>query len=107
MDNQAIYQQLSLLNEQLQAQAKQQALNSEKEKASVISFMVEGVHPYDLGVLLDKQGIAVRTGHHCCQPLMNHFNIEGTCRISFAVYNTKAEIDAFMKALNRALMMVG
>lgn len=77
-----------------------------KNKASVISFLVEGVHPFDLGVLLDKQGIAIRTGHHCCQPLMNHFNIEGTCRISFAVYNTKEEIDVFMKALNRALMMV-
>ena len=78
-----------------------------KNKASVISFLVEGVHPFDLGVLLDKQGIAVRTGHHCCQPLMNHFDIEGTCRISFALYNTKEEIDVFVKALNRALMMVG
>lgn len=77
------------------------------KKASVISFLVEGVHPFDLGVLLDKQGIAIRTGHHCCQPLMNHFDIEGTCRVSFAVYNTKEEIDCFIKALNRALMMIG
>ena len=77
------------------------------QKASVISFLVEGVHPYDLGVLLDKQGVAVRTGHHCCQPLMNHYHIEGTCRISFAVYNTTEEIDIFIKALKRALMMMG
>jgi len=76
------------------------------QKASVISFLVEGVHPFDLGVLLDKQGIAIRTGHHCCQPLMHHFNIEGTCRVSFAVYNTKQEIDVFINALRKALMML-
>ena len=77
------------------------------EKASVISFLVDGVHPYDLGVLLDKQGIAIRTGHHCCQPLMKHFEIEGTFRVSFAVYNSKQEIDIFIKALNRALTVLG
>lgn len=77
-----------------------------KEKASVLSFLVDGVHPFDLGVLLDKQGIAIRTGHHCCQPLMGHFNIEGTCRASFAVYNTKDDVDRFIKALERALMML-
>ena len=77
-----------------------------KNKASVVSFLVEGVHPFDLGVLLDKQGIAIRTGHHCCQPLMSHFEIEGTCRASFAVYNTKEEIDVFVKALKRALLML-
>lgn len=77
-----------------------------QNKASVLSFLIDGVHPFDLGVLLDKQGIAIRTGHHCCQPLMGHYNIEGTCRASFAVYNTKEEIDAFMKALKRALMML-
>jgi len=77
------------------------------QKASVISFLVEGVHPFDLGVLLDKQGIAIRTGHHCCQPLMRHFGIEGTCRVSFSVYNTKEEVDVFIKALNRALTLLG
>lgn len=76
------------------------------EKASVISFLVDGAHPYDLGVLLDKQGVAIRTGHHCCQPLMNHFNIEGTCRASLAVYNTEEDVDLFIKALKRAMMMV-
>lgn len=76
------------------------------DKEAVISFLVEGVHPYDLGVLLDQQGIAIRTGHHCAQPLMERFGIEGTARISFALYNTKAEIDTFMKALNRALTLL-
>jgi cysteine desulfurase / selenocysteine lyase len=78
-----------------------------KNKASVISFLIDGVHPYDLGVLLDKQGIAIRTGHHCCQPLMNHWNIEGTCRASFALYNTTEEIDIFVKAVEKAVMVLG
>lgn len=75
-------------------------------KAGVLSFLVDGVHPFDLGILLDKQGVAIRTGHHCCQPLMAHYNIEGTCRASFAVYNTTEEIDLFIKALERALRML-
>lgn len=78
-----------------------------KNKASVLSFLVEGIHPYDIGVLLDKQGVAIRTGHHCCQPLMHHFGIEGTCRASFAVYNTLAEVDVFIKALQRAVNVLG
>lgn len=73
-----------------------------KNKASVISFLVNDIHPYDLGVLLNEQGIAIRTGHHCCQPLMDRFKIEGTCRASFAFYNTKEEIDATVIALKRA-----
>lgn len=73
------------------------------QKEAVISFLVEGVHPYDLGVLLDQQGIAIRTGHHCAQPLMKSLGIEGTARVSFALYNTKEEIDLFIKALRRAL----
>lgn len=77
-----------------------------KHKSGVISFLIDGVHPYDLGVLLDKQGIAIRTGNHCTQPLMNKLQIEGTCRASFAIYNTKEEVDIFIKALNRAVMML-
>ena len=69
-----------------------------RKKTSVISFNVEGVHPFDLGTLLDKQGIAVRTGHHCTQPLMDFFKIPGTVRASFAFYNTKEEIDIFIAA---------
>ncbi|MEO9967611.1 MAG: cysteine desulfurase [Reichenbachiella sp.] len=69
------------------------------KKASVISFLIEGVHPFDLGQLLDAKGIAVRTGHHCAQPLMDFFNIEGTVRASFSVYNTKEEIKYFVESL--------
>ena len=76
------------------------------EKTAVISFNVEGLHPYDIGTLLDKMGIAVRTGHHCAQPVMDFFKIPGTVRASFAFYNTKEEIDTFMEALKKALTML-
>ncbi|MFN8288075.1 MAG: cysteine desulfurase [Chitinophagales bacterium] len=76
-------------------------------KSSVISFLVDNVHSYDLGVLLNQQGIAIRTGHHCCQPLMDRFKIEGTCRASFAFYNTFEEIDILQAALKRAIKMLG
>jgi cysteine desulfurase/selenocysteine lyase len=68
-----------------------------KNKASVISFNLRGIHPYDVGSILDKLGIAVRTGHHCAQPVMQHFNVPGTVRASFAFYNTKEEIDIFVE----------
>lgn len=76
------------------------------KKSGVLSFLADGVHPYDLGVLLDKQGIAVRTGHHCAQPLMNRFGIPGTVRASFAMYNTMQEVDVFITALNKAISML-
>ncbi|GAB4242058.1 MAG: cysteine desulfurase [Ekhidna sp.] len=76
-----------------------QPIGTAENKTSVISFLVEGVHPYDLGQLLDARGIAVRTGHHCTQPLMDHLGIDGTVRASFSVYNTKEEIDIFCEAL--------
>ncbi len=76
------------------------------EKASVISFVIEGIHHYDLGVILDKMGVAVRTGHHCTQPLMDFYKIEGTVRISFAFYNTKAEVDICLMAIERAIKML-
>jgi cysteine desulfurase/selenocysteine lyase len=75
-------------------------------KVSVISFVVDGVHPQDLAILLDNQGIAARTGHHCAQPLMQRLCIVGTTRISFAAYNTIAEIDIFIEALKKALRML-
>ncbi|MFT6982566.1 MAG: cysteine desulfurase/selenocysteine lyase [Crocinitomicaceae bacterium] len=77
-----------------------------KKKTSVVSFVVEGTHPFDIGTLLDKQGIAVRTGHHCTQPLMDFFEIPGTVRASFAFYNTKEEIDIFITALKRSVKML-
>jgi cysteine desulfurase/selenocysteine lyase len=76
------------------------------EKLSVISFVVEGLHPQDIGILLDNRGIAVRTGHHCTQPLMNCFGISGTVRASFAVYNTKEEIDELVIGLQKAIKML-
>jgi len=77
-----------------------------QHKASVISFNVKGIHAYDLGVIMDKMGVAVRTGHHCTQPLMNRFGILGTVRASFAFYNTKEEIDRLAEALKRAIKML-
>lgn len=77
-----------------------------KEKASLISFVMEGIHPYDAGTILDKLGIAVRTGHHCAQPVMARFGIPGTIRASFAFYNTKAEIDTLVEGLKRVKMML-
>ena len=77
-----------------------------KNKASVISFTIDGIHPYDIGTIIDKLGIAVRTGHHCAQPIMNYFNIPGTIRASFAFYNTKEEIDIFVEAVKKAKMML-
>lgn len=81
-------------------------IGTAKEKASVISFVVEGIHPFDIGTLLDQMGIAVRTGHHCTQPLMQRFGIPGTIRASFAFYNTREEIEQFIKALNKAISML-
>lgn len=75
-------------------------------KTSVISFNIEGIHPYDIGTIIDKLGIAVRTGHHCAQPIMNFFKIPGTIRASFSFYNTKEEIDAMVEAIKRAKKML-
>ena len=77
-----------------------------KEKTSVISFNVKGIHAYDIGTLLDKFGIAVRTGQHCAQPIMDHFGISGTVRVSFSFYNTKEEIDKLYKSLKQVLSML-
>tara|TARA_B100001115_G_C15724519_1_gene352507 strand:- start:53 stop:814 length:762 start_codon:yes stop_codon:yes gene_type:complete len=77
-----------------------------KHKTSLVSFNVGTIHPFDIGTLLDKQGIAVRTGHHCTQPLMDFFCIPGTIRASFSLYNTKAEIDLFIHALKKAISVL-
>jgi len=77
-----------------------------KDKTSVISFNLEGIHPYDVGTILDKMGIAVRTGHHCTQPIMDYYNIPGTVRASFAFYNTKEEVDMFVAAVKKSKMML-
>ncbi|MDT0558592.1 cysteine desulfurase [Ichthyenterobacterium sp. W332] len=77
-----------------------------KNKTSVISFNLDGIHPYDVGTLLDKMGIAVRTGHHCAQPIMDFYNIPGTIRASFAFYNTKEEIDNLVEGVKKAQLML-
>ena len=77
-----------------------------KHKTSVISFNLEGVHPYDVGTILDKLGVAVRTGHHCAQPIMDYFKIPGTVRASFSFYNTKEEIDILVEGVKKAKMML-
>lgn len=76
------------------------------QKASVVSFNIEGIHPYDIGTIIDKKGIAVRTGHHCAQPIMDFYQIPGTVRASFAFYNTKEEIDYLIQALEKARLML-
>ncbi len=77
-----------------------------QHKTSVISFNVEGIHPYDIGTILDKLGIAVRTGHHCAQPVMDYFNIPGTIRASFSFYNTKEEVDILVEGVKKAIQML-
>ena len=77
-----------------------------KNKTAVISFNVKGIHPYDIGSILDKMGVAVRTGHHCAQPIMDYYQIPGTVRASFSFYNTKEEIDKMIFALKRAMAML-
>jgi len=75
-------------------------------KSGIISFNIEGLHPYDIGMIVDKMGVAIRTGHHCTQPIMDRFNIPGTARISLSVYNTKAEVDACINAIKKAKLML-
>jgi cysteine desulfurase/selenocysteine lyase len=76
------------------------------QKTAVVSFNINEIHPYDIGSILDKLGIAVRTGHHCAQPVMDFYKIPGTVRASFSFYNTKEEIDLMIIALNRAIQML-
>ena len=84
-----------------------QFIGKAKKRAALVSFNIEGLHPYDMGVLLDKMGIAIRTGHHCAQPIMEHYKISGTARMSFAIYNTKQEIDSCITAIKKAQIMLG
>ena len=77
-----------------------------EKKSSIISFLVKNIHAYDMGMMLDKMGIAVRTGTHCAQPLMQRFGIEGTVRASFTFYNTKEEIDILVKGINRIVKLL-
>ncbi len=97
---------LHYATEQLETIKGLRMIGTAKQKVSVASFVIQGIHHQDLAVILDQQGIAVRTGHHCTQPLMHRLGILGTTRASFALYNTKEEIDLFMTALHKALKML-
>lgn len=97
---------LKYATEQLQSIDGIRLIGTAKQKVSVASYVVEGVHPQDLGILLDNQGVAVRTGHHCTQPLMNRFGIPGTTRASFAMYNSKEEIDVMIAGLHKAIKLL-
>ncbi len=97
---------LRYAEEQLRSISGIQIFGNSKNKTSVISFNVGNIHPFDIGTLLDKQGIAVRTGHHCTQPIMDFYQIPGTIRVSFSIYNTKSEIDLFMAALNKSIQIL-
>ncbi|MEO9533391.1 MAG: cysteine desulfurase [Crocinitomicaceae bacterium] len=97
---------LSYATERIQEIDGVQLYGTSKNKSSILSFLIEGTHPYDIGTLLNQQGVAVRTGHHCTQPVMDYFQISGTIRASFSFYNTKEEIDYFIEALKKAIKML-
>ena len=78
-------------------------IGTAKNKASVLSFVIDGIHPHDIGTILDQEGIAVRAGHHCAQPVMQRFNLPATARASFAFYNTKAEIDVLAQTIEKVI----
>jgi cysteine desulfurase/selenocysteine lyase len=97
---------LQYATEQMQQISGLRIIGTAREKAATLSFLVQHIHPFDLGELLDKQGIAVRTGHHCCQPIMEFYDIPGTIRASFSFYNTKEEIDLLVKAVQKGAAML-
>ncbi len=94
---------LEYATEQIRSLKGVKLYGTSESKVSVLSFLIEGIHPFDIGQMLDARGVAVRTGHHCTQPLMDHYGIEGTVRASFAVYNTKEEIDRMIEGLDRII----
>ena len=82
-------------------------IGTAREKASVLSFLIDDIHPHDIGTILDQEGIAIRAGHHCAQPIMQRFNVPATARASFAFYNTKEEIDALANSINKVIEIFG
>ena len=77
-----------------------------ERKCPIVSFTVDGTHPYDVGMILDKLGVAIRTGHHCAEPVMTHYGITGMCRASIGMYNTEAEVETLARGIERAVMML-
>ena len=98
---------LAYANERLTALPDLQLVGTAPEKASVVSFLVGDIHPYDAGTILDRLGVAVRTGHHCAQPLMDRLGVPGTVRASFALYNTKTDVDALVEGIERVRRLFG
>jgi cysteine desulfurase / selenocysteine lyase len=92
---------LSYATEQVSAIPGVRLVGTAKEKAGVLSFVMEGIHPHDIGTILDQEGIAIRTGHHCAEPVMTRFGLDGTARASFGIYNTKEEVDALARGLEK------
>lgn len=82
-------------------------IGTAREKSGILSFVMDGVHPHDIGTILDAEGIAIRTGHHCAQPVMERFGVAATARASLAFYNTKEEIDALVKGIDRVIEVFG
>jgi cysteine desulfurase / selenocysteine lyase len=103
MDNIAAYEHelLAYATEAVSAIPGIRLIGTAKEKAGVLSFLLDSIHPHDIGTILDHEGIAVRTGHHCAQPVMQRFGIAATARASFALYNTREEVDALVEGLQR------
>jgi cysteine desulfurase/selenocysteine lyase len=100
------HQLLDLAMEKLQSVPGIRFIGNAKNRAGVISFVVDGTHPTDIGTLVDKMGVAVRTGHHCAQPVMTRFDVPGTVRASFALYNTAQEVEVFAAAVQKAAGML-
>ena len=109
IDRIAAYEQLLLEygTEQLEAIERLQIIGNAHDKGGVLSFLLEGIHPHDICTVLDTQGIAIRTGHHCTQPLMQRFQIPATARASLAFYNTKSEIDALVEGIHKTFEVFG
>src|SRR5690606_7668150 len=97
---------LKYAEEQLAAIKGLRFIGHAPEKAGALSIMVDRIHPFDLGEILDKQGVAVRTGHHCCQPIMDFYEIPGTLRASFALYNNTADVDKLVMGIEKGISML-
>ena len=110
LDRQAVEEHENLLLEHATKQLREiegiHIIGEAPQKSGLISFVIDGIHPYDIGTIIDKMGIAVRTGHHCAEPVMTFFDIPGTVRASFALYNTLEEIDLFISAVKKAALML-
>ena len=82
-------------------------IGTARDKASILSFTLEGIHPHEIGTILDHRGIAIRTGHHCAMPVMDHFGVPATARASFALYNTRNEVDALIEGVREVQALFG